>query len=225
MGLKEWLFGKKRSDDAEALAVLKAQINRYEHEARNLERQADEQKLIAAKMLQSGNKSGAREALKRRAIYMKRLNIVHNMLMNLQAQVDSIQTAKSTVETVKAMEIGTKVVDSQLKTVSPEKAETVMDKVVMQRDQLDMMTETLADTSLAEGVLDLDDDLAIDAQLAELEAEQQLGATSSLPDVSELPSTPTTTRREREAEVEEDTSDLEAELESLKKQMSEDENT
>ncbi|MHA1687283.1 MAG: Snf7 family protein [Candidatus Heimdallarchaeaceae archaeon] len=225
MGLKEWLFGKKRSDDAEALAVLKAQINRYEHEARNLERQADEQKLIAAKMIQSGNKPGAREALKRRAIYMKRLNIVHNMLMNLQAQVDSIQTAKSTVETVKAMEIGTKVVDTQLKTVSPEKAEAVMDKVVMQRDQLDMMTETLADTSLAEGVLDLDDDLAIDAQLAELEAEQQLGATSSLPDVSELPSTPTTARRERETELEEDTSDLEAELESLKKQMSEDENT
>lgn len=220
MGLKEWLFGKKRSDSAQALAVLKAQINRYEHEARNLERQADEQKAIAAKMLQTGNKSGAREALKRRAIYMKRLNIVHNTLMNLQAQVDNIMTAKSTVETVKAIEVGTKVIDTELQKVSPEKTEAVMDKVSVQRDQLDMMTEALADTSLSEGVLSPDDDLAIDDQLAELEAEMKLGQTSSLPDLSELPSTPTSTATKEDKE--EDTSDLEAELEALKKGLSED---
>ena len=218
MGMKNWLFGTKRKDDAEALATLKAQINRYEHESRNLERQADEQKSLAAKMLKSGNKTGAKQALKRRAIYMKRLNQVQNMLMNLQSQIDSIQTATSTVDTVKAMELGTKVVKTKMQEVDVEKTERVMDEVMSQRDEIEMMTEALSDTALSESILDYEDDVAIDDQLAQLEAEMNLGKTEELPDLSDLPSTPT----EKPTEKEEDTSDLEAELASLKKKLSDD---
>lgn len=213
--VKNWLFGKKRKEDADALSTLKAQMNRMEHEARNLERQADEQKILAAKMLQAGNKAGARSALKRRAVFMKRLNSLHNTVMNLQAQIDSIQTATSTADTVKAMEIGTKVVGEKIKQVSPERTERVMDTVMEQRDQIEMMTEALSDPSLSEGILDFEDDAAIDDQLAQLEAEMDLGTTTSLPDISGLPVTP-------KSEKEEDTSDLEEELESLKKKMKED---
>ncbi|MCD6446508.1 Snf7 family protein [Candidatus Bathyarchaeota archaeon] len=220
MGIKNWLFGKKRDADAEALATLKAQINRYEHEARNLERQADEQKIIAAKMLKAGNKTGAREALKRRAIYMKRLNRVHNMIMNLEAQMKSIQEASATVETVKAMEIGAKVMGEKIKQVTPEKAQKVTETVAMQQEELDMITETIADPSLSEGILDYEDDQAIEAQMAELEQEIQLGSTAELPDISDLPSTPTKTKKEKE----EDISDLEKELEELKKQTSGEQN-
>ncbi len=216
--VKNWLFGKKRKEDADALATLKAQQNRLQAEARNLERQSDEQKVLAAKMLQAGNKAGARQALIRRQVFMKRLNTVHNTAMNLQAQIDSIQTATSTAETVKAMELGTKVVGEKIKTVSPERTERVMDSVMEQRDQIEMMTEALSDPSLSEGILDFEDDAAIDEQLAQLEAEMDLGKTTSLPDVSGLPSTPVGTASEKE----EDTSDLEAELEGLKKKMSED---
>lgn len=216
--VKNWLFGKKRKEDADALATLKAQQNRLQAEARNLERQSDEQKVLAAKMLQAGNKAGARQALIRRQVFMKRLNTVHNTAMNLQAQIDSIQTATSTAETVKAMELGTKVVGEKIKTVSPERTETVMDTVMEQRDQIEMMTEALSDPSLSEGILDFEDDEAIDEQLAQLEAEMDLGKTTSLPDVSGLPSTPEGAASEKE----EDTSDLEAELEGLKKKMSED---
>jgi len=215
--VKNWLFGKKRKEDADALATLKAQQNRLQAESRNLERQADEQKALAAKMLKSGNKAGARQALKRRAIFLKQLNTKHNTAMNLQAQIDSIQTASSTADTVQAMELGTKVVGEKIKTVSPERTERVMDTVMEQRDQIEMMTEALSDPSLSEGILDFEDDAAIDEQLAQLEAEMDLGTTTSLPDVSGLPSTPVGTE-----EKEEDTSDLEAELENLKKKVSED---
>ncbi|MHA1221873.1 MAG: Snf7 family protein [Candidatus Heimdallarchaeaceae archaeon] len=215
--VKNWLFGKKRKEDADALATLKAQQNRLQAEARNLERQSDEQKILAAKMLQAGNKAGARQALKRRAVFMKRLNTVHNTAMNLQAQIDSIQTATSTAETVKAMELGTKVVGEKIKTVSPERTERVMDTVMEQRDQIEMMTEALSDPTLSEGILDFEDDAAIDEQLAQMEAEMDLGKTTSLPDLSGLPSTPAGTETR-----EEDTKDLEAELESLKKKVSED---
>ena len=92
-----------------------------------------------------------------------------------------------------------------------------MDSVMEQRDQIEMMTEALSDPSLSEGILDFEDDAAIDEQLAQLEAEMDLGTTTSLPDVSGLPSTPVGT-----GEKEEDTSELEAELEGLKKKMSED---
>lgn len=215
--VKNWLFGKKRKEDADALSTLKGQQNRLQAESRNLERQADEQKVLASKMLKSGNKAGARQALKRRAVFMKRLNTVHNTAMNLQAQIDSIQTATSTADTVQAMELGTKVVGEKIKTVSPERTERVMDTVMEQRDQIEMMTEALSDPSLSEGVLDFEDDAAIDEQLAQLEAEMDLGTTTALPDVSGLPSTPVGT-----GEKEEDTSDLEAELEGLKKKVSED---
>jgi len=215
--VKNWLFGKKRKEDADALATLKAQQNRLQAESRNLERQADEQKALAAKMLKSGNKAGARQALKRRAIFLKQLNTKHNTAMNLQAQIDSIQTASSTADTVQAMELGTKVVGEKIKTVSPERTERVMDTVMEQRDQIEMMTEALSDPSLSEGILDFEDDAAIDEQLAQLEAEMDLGTTTSLPDVSGLPSTPVGTE-----DKEEDTSDLEAELENLKKKVSED---
>ena len=77
---------------------------------------------------------------------------------------------------------------------------------------------TLSDPSLSEGILDFEDDAAIDDQLAQLEAEMDLGTTTSLPNVSGLPSTPTGVSGEKE----EDTSDLEEELESLKKKMKED---
>ncbi|NPD87372.1 MAG: Snf7 family protein [Asgard group archaeon] len=214
--VKNWLFGKKRKEDADALATLKAQQNRLQAESRNLERQADEQKALAAKMLQAGNKAGARQALKRRAVFMKRLNTVHNTAMNLQAQIDSIQTATSTADTVQAMELGTKVVGEKIKTVSPERTERVMDTVMEQRDQIEMMTEALSDPSLSEGILDFEDDAAIDDQLAQLEAEMDLGTTTSLPDVTGLPSTPIGTEKA------EDTSDLEEELQSLKKKVSED---
>ncbi len=214
--VKNWLFGKKRKEDADALSTLKGQQNRLQAEARNLERQSDEQKILASKMLKAGNKAGARQALKRRAVFMKRLNTVHNTGMNLQAQIDSIQTATSTAETVKAMELGTKVVGEKIKSVSPERTERVMDSVMEQRDQIEMMTEALSDPSLSEGILDFEDDAAIDEQLAQLEAEMDLGTTTSLPDVSGLPSTPVGTDKE------EDTSELEAELEGLKKKMSED---
>ncbi|MHA1199155.1 MAG: Snf7 family protein [Candidatus Heimdallarchaeaceae archaeon] len=214
--VKNWLFGKKRKEDADALATLKSQQNRLQAEARNLERQSDEQKVLASKMLQAGNKAGARQALKRRAVFMKRLNTVHNTAMNLQAQIDSIQTATSTAETVQAMELGTKVVGEKIKVVSPERTERVMDTVMEQRDQIEMMTEALSDPALSEGILDFEDDAAIDEQMAQLEAEMDLGTTTSLPDVTGLPSTPVGTEKE------EDTSDLEAELEGLKKKMSED---
>jgi len=45
--VKNWLFGKKRKEDADALSTLKAQQNRHQAEARNLERQSDEQKVLA----------------------------------------------------------------------------------------------------------------------------------------------------------------------------------
>ena len=113
--VKNWLFGKKRKEDADALATLKGQQNRLQAEARNLERQSDEQKILASKMLKAGNKAGARQALKRRAVFMKRLNTVHNTAMNLQAQIDSIQTATSTAETVKAMELVQKLLERKSK--------------------------------------------------------------------------------------------------------------
>ena len=55
--VKNWLFGKKRKEDADALSTLKGQQNRLQAEARNLERQSDEQKILASKMLKKDTKN------------------------------------------------------------------------------------------------------------------------------------------------------------------------
>ncbi len=220
--VKKWLFGDKRRDDAQALSVLKAQINKLERNIRNYERLSDEQKVLAAKMLKSGNKNGARSAMQRRRIYLKKINQAQNMIMNLQTQMESIDTAKSTSETVKAMETGTNVVEQQMGKIDEKRVAEVMDKAAMQQDRLSMSQEILGDTSFSEGAFEDDFDISIDDELDQLQAELDMETTGDLPSIDiddELPSV--STGKSRSSQVE-DTSDLEAELEALKEEISDD---
>lgn len=220
--VKKWLFGDKRRDDAQALSVLKAQINKLERNIRNYERLSDEQKVLAAKMLKSGNKNGARSAMQRRRIYLKKINQAQNMIMNLQTQMESIDTAKSTSETVKAMETGTNVVEQQMGKIDEKRVAEVMDKAAMQQDRLSMSQEILGDASFSEGAFEDDFDVSIDDELEQLQAELDMETTGDLPSIDiddELPSV--STGKSKSSQVE-DTSDLEAELEALKEEISDD---
>ncbi len=217
MGIKAWLFGKDRKSEdkeAEAIAKLKKRLNELDIEGKNYLRKSEEEKNVAKKMLKSGNKIGAKQALTRANLFLQKYNQVQNMSLNLSTQIDTISTAKSTTETVKALKVGSTVVDETLKTVSPEDVERTMVEMEEQRDRISMMTEALADTTALE--LDLEGEFAdsIDDQLAAMEMELQEEASGSLPEPSlkELK----TTDKEK---TKDDASDIEDELKALKKEL------
>jgi len=219
MGIKSWLFGKdrnggtKKDKQQEAIATLKKQLNNMEVKGKKLQRQAEEQKLMARKMLKSGNKAGARQALTRSNIYLQNYNKLQNTQLNLQSQIDTIQNATDTVELVQAMKVGTEVVGNVMGEVDAMDVERTMAEMEDQRDQLDMMNEALADTTGIEMTLDGDFADSIDDQLAAMEMEIQ----GDLPEAGVA--TPETETSKPETEKKEDSSDLEKELEALKKEL------
>ena len=223
--LKDWLFGKdkktKKEKEAQAIASLKKQLNRYELESQNLLRKIEEQRNYAKQLIARGNKKGAAAALKRAKIYEKRYNQIQNTMMNLGTMIDNIQQAKSTAETVKAMEVAGEVIDQTIEEVPPEKTEEIMMKMEEQREKISMMTESISDPDFAEMELDFDDLEDVDSELEMLELEVQKGQVGELP-------TPTATTTPSASPVmstgneeKEDSSDVESELEKLKKELEE----
>ncbi|MCG3219717.1 MAG: Snf7 family protein, partial [Candidatus Heimdallarchaeota archaeon] len=170
--IKNWLFGDSSSDkEGESTTKLKSQLNRLELESKNLKRQSEEQKELAAQMLENGNRNGAKQALQRRSIYMNRLNQMQNQLMNITSMLDSIQTVRGTAEVVTAMKSGTEVIDETLSEVSEVDAERTMIEAESQMDRIATMTEALSDTTFSETMgLDVDDIDNIDAELDAMEA-------------------------------------------------------
>lgn len=217
MGLKDWLFGRPKNRNTEAMATLKAQLNRKQLEAKNFLRQSEEQKTVARRLSDSKNKVGARQALMRSRLYMQKYNQVQNQVMNLQSTVEAIMNAESTVQTVEAMDVGSDAIDTALSRVSEVDTERVMDKLETQQERISFMNEALSDTSLMEMDLMDEGDLSVEEELAQWEAEAAVGSSSGLPSVpTSLDTTsPSTESKEKPTE---DVSDLEAELEALKKQ-------
>ncbi|MDH5403642.1 MAG: SNF7 family protein [Candidatus Heimdallarchaeota archaeon] len=218
MGIKNWLFGKESGEDkeAEAIAKLKKQLNALEVEGKNLLRKSEEQKELARKMLKSGNKVGAKQALTRSHLFLQRYNQNQNTSLNLSTQIDTISTAKSTVETMDALKVGSSVVEETLQKVSPVDVERTMVEMEDQRERISMMTESLSDISGLE--MDLDGDFAdsIDDELAAMELDMQSESHGSLPTAGSVKSASPISET---VEEESDTSDLEDELKKLQKQL------
>ncbi|MBN1328568.1 MAG: Snf7 family protein, partial [Candidatus Heimdallarchaeota archaeon] len=124
--IKNWLFGKEQPKDTESIAKIRRVINKYTLQSRRLTQQADEQKDLAKDMMQGGNKAGAKQALMRRQLYMKKLNETQNKILNLQGMIEAISEAKDVAETTKAIQEGVGVIDVTLKDVSPADTERAM---------------------------------------------------------------------------------------------------
>jgi len=221
MGIRSWLFGEdrkgnsKKEKEQQAVATLKKQLNNLEVRGKSLRRQADEQKQMAKQMLKEGNRTGAKQALTRSNIYLQKYNKIQNMSLNLQTQIDTISETKATAETVKALQESTGVVRETFEEISAVDVERTMAEMEDQRDQLDMMNEALADTTSIEMGLDMEFSENIDDQLAAMEMEMQ----GELPDAGSKTATTESADREAVPAKEEDTSDLEEELEALKKEL------
>ncbi len=216
--LKNWLFGKSADQDkeSEAIAQLKKRLNKYEIESRNLLTKSEEEKNLARRMVAEGNKSGARQALKRANLYQQKYNKTQNLMLNLHTQVETISSAKDTVETVKALKSGSEIVETSIGEINKIDADRVMIELEEQRDRLNVVNEALSDISGID--MELEDDYAdnIESQLEALEMEVESKKHGELPEAG----TKTVDWEAGEEKKEEKgKGDLENELESLKKEL------
>lgn len=207
--IKNWLFGKDKPKDTESIAKIRRVINKYTLQSRRLTQQADEQKGIAKDMMQSGNKAGAKQALMRRQLYLKKLNETQNKILNLQGMIESISEAKDVAETTHAIKDGVVVIEDTLKNVSPADTERAMFEMQSSMEKVAFASDALADTSFSETELDLDMEDMIDQEMRELEMELSLGQVDDLPDVG---TTTKTTATKEKVEEEDEIGDEIAEL-------------
>jgi len=211
--VKNWLFGKDKPKDTESIAKIRRVINKYTLQSRRLSQQADEQKGIARDMMKGGNKAGAKQALMRRQLYMKKLNETQNKILNLQSMIESISEAKDVADTTKAIQDGVGVIEDTLKNVTPADTERAMFEMQSSMEKVSFASDALADTSFSETELDLDMDDMIDQEMRELEMELSLGQVDELPDVG-VSTGPTKTKvTEEEDEIGDDISDLRKKIE------------
>lgn len=218
MGVKSWLFGKDRkstSDNkqAEAIAGLKKKQNELEVQSRNLTRKSDEEKVAAKKMLKSGNKSGAKQALTRSSMHMKKYNQIQNMNLRISKQIDAIGDAQLAKDFSKAVKIGTQVIEETFAEISPADFERSMMESEEQMDRIEEMNEIMSDTSAFE--LDIDDEMmdSIDDQLATLEMEMNAESVGDLPEAGTATSTTPVSEKKGE------NADLADELKALKEEL------
>ncbi|NHJ47389.1 MAG: hypothetical protein FK733_06325 [Asgard group archaeon] len=214
--IKNWLFGKEKPKDTESIAKIRRVINKYTLQSRRLTQQADEQKTIAKDMMKGGNKAGAKQALMRRQLYLKKLNDTQNKILNLQGMIESISEAKDVADTTKAIQDGVGVIETTLKDVSPADTERAMFEMQSSMEKVSFASEALADTSFSETELDLDMEDMIDQEMAELEMELSLGQADELPDVGVSTGPTKTPVKEEEDELGEDISELRKKIEREK---------
>ena len=215
--MKNWLFGKDKPSETDSISKIRRVINKYTLQSRRLTQQADEQKDIARDMMQSGNKAGAKQALMRRQLYLKKLNETQNKILNLQGMIESISEAKDVAETTHAIKDGVNVIESTLKNVSPADTERAMFEMQASMEKVSFASEALADTSFSETELDIDMEDMIDQEMKELEMELSLGQVDQLPEVGSKVKTGKTKTPVGEEEEEED--EVSAELSKLRKDI------
>ncbi|MHA1125522.1 MAG: Snf7 family protein [Candidatus Heimdallarchaeota archaeon] len=209
--VKNWLFGKDKPKDTESIAKIRRVINKYTLQSRRLSQQADEQKGLARDMMKGGNKAGAKQALMRRQLYLKKLNETQNKILNLQSMIESISEAKDVADTTKAIQDGVGVIEDTLKNVTPADTERAMFEMQSSMEKVSFASDALADTSFSETELDLDMDDMIDQEMRELEMELSIGQVDELPDVG---TTPVKTKvTEEEDEIGDEISELRKKIE------------
>lgn len=211
--IKNWLFGKEQPKDTESIAKIRRVINKYTLQSRRLTQQADEQKDLAKDMMQGGNKAGAKQALMRRQLYMKKLNETQNKILNLQGMIEAISEAKDVAETTKAIQEGVGVIDVTLKDVSPADTERAMFEMQSSMEKVSFASEALADTSFSETELDMDMEDMIDQEMKELEMELSLGQVDELPDVGTKTRTTKTPVSDEEDEIGDEITELRKKIE------------
>lgn len=208
------LFGGGKKKDEEPTPQEAIQRLRDTEEMLNKKSEFLEKKIqgeiLTAKKAGSKNKRVAIAALKRKKRLEKQLQTIDNTLSTIELQRETIESATTNVETMKALQFGAKSLKNVHKQLSVEDINDLMDDIAEEMQIHNEIGESLSGMGAAFGD-DIDEDELLE-ELNELEEEdidaQFLG--TDLPNVptTSLPEVPTQTKEKKAKETE--LSELEA---------------
>jgi charged multivesicular body protein 4A/B len=135
-----------------------------------LEKQVAAQLAKAKEYLAKGNKPSAQLALKRKAMIQKQLETVENNITRLGEQKIMLEDAAGTAQTVAALKYGADAQRATMAEFKIEKVDKIMDEV---QEAAEMAAEVQSALALPLGPAAALDEDELEAELAELEAEEQ----------------------------------------------------
>jgi len=223
--------GSSNGDTLNTLAKLQETIEMLEKRQALLERKVADEHNRAKEFTKQKNKKAALMCLKRKKLYEQQVETLANNTLRIQDQIITLEGAKATTETVKAMREGAATMKHMQNQMSISSVDDVMDEIQEQTDNMKQIQDALSAPVGALADLDEDD---LDAELAELEDEDLMleegpvGVATSVPSqqvqqqqqqqssdpfnldlpavpsskVQQMPSVPTNTKTAEELELE-----------------------
>mmetsp|Transcript_4014 Transcript_4014/g.7800 ORF Transcript_4014/g.7800 Transcript_4014/m.7800 type:complete len:236 (-) Transcript_4014:548-1255(-) len=219
-GVNETIAGGGGSEPLDAIKEMKASLDLLEKREEHLHRLAEQEIKKAKVFLSQKNKKAAMLCMKKKTMYLNNAEQLANHQLNVHTQMTLLETSKTTVEAVKAMDVGTKNIKMIQKAQTIEKVEKLAEDVQEVNDYAKDVNELLATPFGAAADLDEDE---LNQELDELEAlelDEQLlapampsapGGVPALAQNNSIPAQPTTVNRKKTAE--------ELELEELQAEM------
>ncbi|SCV00508.1 LAMI_0G05512g1_1 [Lachancea mirantina] len=138
-----YLFGggtatKGKDAPKKAILDLREHITLLNKKQAHLQTQVSSQEQIARQLLGKSNKTGAKNALKRKKTYESQLAKIEAQIDSMEQQLHSIESANLNLETMRAMKQGASAMKSIHKGMDIDKVDETMDEI---REQVELGEE------------------------------------------------------------------------------------
>lgn len=201
-----YLFGgnggsgpKNKELPKKAIVELREHINLLNKKQSHLQTQILNQENEAKTFLLKGNKTLAKNSLKKKKVYELQLNKLDNQIDSLEQQLFSIESANLNLETMRAMKQGAKAMKSIHTGMDIDKVDETMDEIREQVELGDEISDAIsrpmytANNEIDEDELDEELDMLAQENNAEILQEPTKAKQSANKDAVVLPSVPSNT--------------------------------
>lgn len=213
------LFGRKKAeaakrgpDPSEAIKQLRQTAETLEKRQVHLDKKIEQQVSEAKQRMAKKDKRGALYCLKRKKMYEKEIEKINGARLTLEQQMIAIEGTVTNTDTIEAMKLGKKTMESARAGADADTVAELMDDINEEMEQANEISEAIS--APANDVLDDEDLLNELNELEELELESQLLEAPAIPAQAavvpqlDLPAVPVT--QPKPAAVEEEDPDLKA---------------
>ncbi|CAL9728399.1 vacuolar-sorting protein Snf7p [Monosporozyma unispora] len=205
--------GKSRDLTKKAIIELREHINLLDKKQSHLQTQIVNSENDAKRFLTKGNRTLAKNSLKRKKIYEQQLDKLDGQINSLEQQLFTIETSNLNAETMRAMQQGAKAMKSIHKNMNIDQVDETMDDVREQVELSEEISDAISKPLYTSGSLanDVDED-ELDQELELLQQEkvsndvlkQPQQENISLPNVPNVSLSNTTQEEEEEENQSED---------------------
>lgn len=207
------MFGRKKAeaakrgpDPSQTILQLRQTVDTLEKRQVHLDKKIEQQNTEARAKMAKKDKRGALYALKRKKMYEKEIEKINGARLTLEQQMIAIEGTVTNTDTIEAMKLGKKTMESARQGADADTVADLMDDINEEMEQANEISEAIS--APANDVLDDDDLLNELNDLEEQELESQLLEAPAIPATHtpalDLPAVPTTALSEPAQEEEED---------------------